>query len=416
MLSLVKKLAPVVAAAAMVVASVTPGFAAHTRYGNKFSLSVYTHMGPGAETDMIQKLATTWANQNDGSVKVYYDTGSFSNFIQLVHSAKAPDVMFGIPDDDFGKIQAAGVLAPLPSGLFNADDFLTAAWNSVTVGGVAYGVPLMMDNVAFVYNKKLVHTPPKTWNQLIAIAKKFPNTKDKTFGFLTGVTSGDFYDDYALFSGSGSYVFKQTANGLDINDIGLGNSGAVKALTLIKSLVDQKLVPPSTNYSVAQSLFQKGKVGMFIDGTWDVGANRKALGKNFGAAPWPTLPGGGHPRPFAGVFDAFVNPNSPSKTIAYNFLKYMVSALQIPDLQTAGRIPALKSAAKNPAISKDPIAAAYAASSAAGDLLPNVPAMSAVWGPAGNAIVNVVAGKQTPQQAASSMLTQIKQGIAQLGQ
>jgi len=414
-LRLAKRIAPVAAIVAMLAATVTPGLAARSHFGNKFSLSVYTHMGPGAETTMIQRLANQWAAQNGGTVKVFYDTGSFQDFIQLVHSSKAPDVMFGEPDDAFGNIQAAGVLAPVPNGLFKSDDFLKAAWDSVMFGGVEYGVPLMMDNVAFVYNKKLVPHPPKTWDQLIAIAKKFPNTKDKTFGFLTGVTNGDFYFDYALFSGSGSYVFKQTSSGLDINDIGLGNAGAVKALTLIKSLVDQKLVPPSTNYSVAQGLFQKGKVGMFIDGTWDVGANRAALGKNFGAAPWPTLPGGGHPRPFAGVFDAFVNPNSPYKDIAYKFLQYMVPALQIPDLQTAGRIPALKVAAKDPAIAKDPVSAAYAASSAAGDLLPAVPAMSAVWTPAGNAIANVVAGKETPQQAAAAMLTQIKQGIAQQG-
>lgn len=413
---LFKKIAPVCAVVAMVAISLTPGFAARTRYGNKFNLSVYTHMGPGAEVDLIQRLATAWANNNGGSVKVFYDSGSFSDFIQLVHSSKAPDIYFGLPDDDFGKIQAAGVLAPVPAGVFNPDDYLKAAVDSVTVGGTVYGMPLMMDNVAFVYNKKLVPTPPKTWDQVLAIASKFPNNNAKGYGFLTGVSANDFYFDYALFSGFGGYVFKSTSSGLDTNNIGLGNAGAVKALSFLKSLVDKKLVPISTNYGVAQSLFQKGKVGMFIDGTWDVGANRAALGKNFGAAPWPTLPGGGQPRPFAGVFDAFVNPNSQYKDIGYSFLKSMVPAFQIPDLQTAGRIPALKTAAKDPAIKSDPIYSAYAASSAAGDLLPNVPAMSAVWTPAGNAIANVVAGKVAPGTAAANMVKQIQQGISQLGQ
>lgn len=66
--------------------------------------------------------------------------------------------------------------------------------------------------------------------------------------------------------------------------------GAVKALTLIKSLVDQKLVPASTNYGVAQGLFQKGKVGMFIDGTWDVGANRGPWARTLAPRPGPPCP------------------------------------------------------------------------------------------------------------------------------
>ncbi len=415
MFTLVKKIAPALAAAAMLAAVATPGFAARPHVGNKFDLLVYTHMGPGAEPALIQKLASQWAENNGGTATVHYDTGSFSDFIQLVHSPKAPDIYFGAPDDDTGKYQAAGILEPLPSGFFDPSAYLQAADDAVTFNGKAYAVPLMMDNVAFVYNKSLVPHPPKTWDQLLSIAAKFPNTTGKTYGFLTDASN--FYFDYPFFSGFGSYVFKRTSAGYDTSNIGLGNAGAVKALTLFKDLAQRHILPPSSPYSTAQSLFQKGKLAMFIDGTWDVGANRAALGKNFAAAPWPTLPGGGQPRPFSGVFDAFVNQYSPNKSMAYSLLKYLSSqTFQLQDLQVAGRIPALKSVQDSPLIRKDPVISVYAHSSAIGDLLPNTPAMSAVWTPAGNALSNVVTGKASPQAAAASLAKQVQQGISQLGQ
>jgi len=66
-------------------------------------------------------------------------------------------------------------------------------------------------------------------------------------------------------------------------------------------------------------------------------------------------------------------------------------------------------------LKSDPIFAPYIAEALAGDPLPNVPEMGQVWTPAANNIDLVLTGKETPSQAATTMVSQIKKGIAQLG-
>jgi len=72
-----------------------------------------------------------------------------------------------------------------------------------------------------------------------------------------------------------------------------------------------KLIPSDISYNVADSLFDQGKVAMFIDGAWDVAAHRKALGKNFAAVSLPAVSGCAAPRPFLSTQMAFVNSYSP---------------------------------------------------------------------------------------------------------
>ena len=48
----------------------------------------------------------------------------------------------------------------------------------VTVGGKVYGIPLVIETLVLYYNKDLLKTPPKTFNELEDL------TKDKRFAFL----------------------------------------------------------------------------------------------------------------------------------------------------------------------------------------------------------------------------------------
>lgn len=408
--TLIKKVAPLCAAVALVAATITPSFAAHPRTGNKFSLVVYSHLTT-AEVKVIQNLASQWAYQNGGSVHVVADTGTFQSFNTLSRSGRPPDAMFGIPDDNYGTFVKGGLVASVPSGTFNPDDYVPAALPAVTLNGTQYAVPLMLDTYTLVYNKKLVKTAPKSFDQLVKIAQGFPNTNGKTFGFMYDPTN--FYFSYAFIRGCGGYVFKQSGANVDTGNIGLNNAGAVKALTFLQQLTQKyKLIPANPNGNIIGSLFQKGQLAMWIDGDWDISVNHKALGANFGAAPLPNVPGCGAPHPFAGVQVAFVNALSKNQALTWQLIKWLLPRFSMPDFQASGRIPARKADLNNSVFKKDPILSAYAKSALAGDPLPNVPEMQAVWTPAANAITLLIQGKATPQTAANNMVTQIKQGIA----
>jgi arabinogalactan oligomer/maltooligosaccharide transport system substrate-binding protein len=407
---LTKKLGPVVAAGALLASATLPSMAAPARAGA--SLLVYTHLTV-PEGKVIQQLANQWAAKTGNTVKVINDQSSFQAFSTLARSGKGPDIMFGLPADNIGTFQLAGLLSPVPSGTVNLSSYVPGALPAVSFGGQQFAVPLMLDTYTLVYNKQLVPTPPKTFDDLIAIAKKFPNAKGQNYGFLYDITN--FYYSYAFIKGFGGYVFKQNGASLDTSDIGLGNAGTINALTFFQTLVQKdKLIPPDINYNIASGLFQKGQLGMFIDGDWDIAANEKALGSNFAAAPLPLLPGGLQPHPFAGIQVGFVSAFSHHQDLSWQLIKYLLPIFSTPDFKAAGRLPALKSALAAPAIQGDPIYSAYAKTALSGDPLPNVPEMSTVWTPGANAITLVISGKETPQAAAANMVKQIKQGIAQL--
>jgi arabinogalactan oligomer/maltooligosaccharide transport system substrate-binding protein len=414
MFCLVKKFGPLCAAIALIATIASPHVEARSRVGSGVSLLVWTNLEP-SELKVAQEYANGWAGKNGASVKVLNNpSGTFQGFAQVARSGKGPDVQWGIPDDNIGTFQLAGLLAPVPSGIYNPKEFVPVANQAVTFQGQAYAVPVMLDTYTLVYNKKLVPRPPTSFAELIKMAEKFPNKKGKTWGFLFDPTN--FYYSYAFIRGCGGYVFKQSGSSVDTNNIGLGNAGTIKTLTFIRDLVQKyKLIPSDMTYPIATSFFQKGQAAMTIDGDWDIGINEKALGtSNLGAALLPAVPGCGKPHPYAGVQVAFVSAYSHNQAMAWSLIKYLLQNVEIPDFQASGRIPAVIADIDNPAIQKDPVYSVYAKSALAGDPLPNVPEMSAVWTPAGNAITLVDRGKSSPSAAAANMVKQIKQGIAQL--
>jgi len=283
----------------------------------------------------------------------------------------------------------------------------------VTIGGKYYAVPLNLGTYELVYNKSLVPKPPKTWDQLFALAKTFPNTKGKTFGFFEDWTTP--YFAYAIIRGFGGYYLKETPTGVDPNDIGVDTPGAIKGLQFIQSMYLNKIIPADVTSNIAGSLFQKGQLAMWIDGTWDIGVNSQALSSKFGAVPLPTLPGGLQPHPFSSIYAAFVSSTSNQQTLDWSLITYLSTRYPQLDLKIDGSIPAQKSLLDSSLVQGDPILAGYAKTVLAAEPIPNVPQMQAVWTPVMNQITLLSHNKVTPAQAGANMLQQIKQGEAQFG-
>ncbi len=408
-----KKIVPVYITVLMTIATITPGFAAHSHAGSKFSMLVYTRWGP-SEVPLLQGLANQWAARNGGAVKVVRDSlASASAFKTLADSNRAPDMYVGLSDEYLGPYQRSGLLAPVPNGAFDPTTAIPAAVQSVTYGGKRYAAPLTFETYTLVYNKKLVPTPPKTFDGLIATALTFPNKKGGAVGFLYAATN--LYFSYAFIRGFGGYVFKPTPNGLNVSDIGLDNAGTVAALSFVRGLVQKGVVPADADYNTAQTLFEQGKLGMFVDGSWNIAANRRALGRDFAAAPWPALPNGATPRSFVDVQVGFVNARSHQKDRAFSLLTYLASTVGIPDNRTTGRLPVRKADLAQAPFKTDQVISAYVTSALLGDPMPNVPEISQVWTPSYNNLSLVVTGKETPKAAADTMTKQIKAGIAAFG-
>lgn len=363
-------------------------------------LIVWSHL-TDPEIAKVQEIANKWAEQTGNKVKVLADQSDFQAFSTAAQSGKGPDIMFGLPHDNLGTFQKAGLLAEVPEGVINKDDYVPMSISAVSYDGKMYAVPISMETYALFYNTEKVKTPPATLDDLIKLGKEV--------GFQYDVNN--FYFSFAFISAYGGYVFKDTGGGLDPNDIGLNNDGAKKGLELIKDFVTKyKFMPADINGDMAKGNFQSGKTGLYISGPWDVDGFKKA-NVPFKVAPLPTVDGKPMPS-FAGVQAAFVSANSKHQQEAWDLMKYLAENTGLPLFETGNRIPVIKSLLDNPEVKNNEILNAFAEQATHAIPMPNIPQMAAVWGPAGNTLQLITSGKVPVDKAADDMVNQIKQGIA----
>lgn len=361
------------------------------------SLVVWSHLQQN-EVEELDKVAQEWAAKTGNKVKVVRDESDFQSFLQAANSSSGPDIMYGIAHDNLGTFHKAGLLAKVPEGSINKEDYIDTAVKGCTYSDGMFAVPITIETYGLFYNKDKVETVPKTQDELISMGQKV--------GFNYDINN--FYYTYAFIAGKGGYVFKEDSNGaLDPNDIGLGNEGAVEGYTLIQDMVQKyKLMPQDLNGDKAKGAFQAGNVGLYIGGPWDIQSFKDA-NLNFGVAPLPDMPS------FVGVQAGFVSSNSKHQELAWDLMKYLQENND-EVLKVGSRIPALKSTLEKDEYKNNEIVQAFVEQVKNGTPMPNIPEMSTVWGPGENNITLLIQGKQTPQDCAKNIVEQIKQGISAL--
>jgi len=304
-----------------------------------------------------------------------------------------PDVVLG-PSDWIGAYVEADVIKAIDD---LAPDNFNEGYNPTAIQGVTfeekvYGVPQNINGVALFYNKDLVQTPPRTTDELLAMASEFSGTAGQ-YGF--GLIS-NFYSNAGYLYGYGGHVFN------DDGDVDLDTQGTVDFLTFLQKVKGTAGVFTQADQGAVESLFKEGKLGMMFDGPWFLQGAGEALGaEKIGVALLPTIAEkeNAAPKPFVGVQSLYVNANADDDQakLAFEFARWMSTTGTQFLVDEAGQLPA--STAVTPA-EGDPFAATWLQQYAAGIPLPSNPKMSLVWTPAGDMITKVLEGQLPPDEAA----------------
>lgn len=328
------------------------------------------------------------------------------NLITKGPSGEGPDLIVG-PHDWLGELVANGAVAPIDLTANEESLFTGTAIKAFTYNGKLYGMPYAVEAIGLIYNKKLVPHPPKTLDELMAVAKKLTDPAKKEYGFLYPL--GDAYHAYPFLSADGHYFFRLTSKGFDAKDIGIAQM--VPGARIIATLTQSGLVPKGSDYNTMASLFQSGKVGMIMTGPWQIDSIKKA-GIDYGVAKLPTIDG--RPAtPFVGVQGFMMSAFSKNKLLAMQFLRdfIMTKEGQLAIHKVDPRIPALKSAFE--AVSSDPDLKAFGESAADGIPMPAIPEMAAVWTAVQNALTAITNGQTDPVTAMKTADAQVRKAIAQ---
>ena len=333
-------------------------------------------------------------------VTVEHPEDAPGKFQQAAEEGKGPDIWIWA-HDRVGEWAASGAIVEVnPSAKIKADTN-TMAMKAFTIGGKVWGYPIAIEAISLIYNKALLPVPPKTWEEIPALAAKLKAQGKKTILWDYNNT----YFTWPLLGSNGGYAFKLKADGTyNGKDTGVNNAGALAGATMLSDLIKGGVMPKGVSYSDMEGSMAAGKRAMMISGPWAWDNVQKAK-INFGVAPIPSLKGTAA-APFVGVTGAMISKASPNAAIAKTFIEdYMLS---VHGLDTMNKDVALGTPASKAAyvqLLKEEHAAGNSfievtmASATAGTIMPNNPEMGRFWASMVSALTNMTEGRQQPKEA-----------------
>jgi maltose-binding protein MalE len=351
------------------------------------------HTYRDAEKDALEEVVADWNATDAGKGSpVKLEANPYDGFADKLSAAiprgNGPD-LFIFAHDRVGGWAKSKLLEPLQEYL---DDQTIGLLLPETLPPLEfqeqfYGLPLAYKSAVLFYNTELVPVPPKTTDEMIAMAKTL--TKGEVFGLI--------YPHSGLFHHS-PWLFGYGGRLLDGDKITLNTPENAKSLTFVKGLVDAKIIPKEVTAADLASFFNGKRAGMVINGPWFRGEIKADI--KYAVAPLPIVSEANQPaKPFLSVEAIMLSAEGKHKKEAFAFARFV----------------AIDGAAKRLTKGKQSVAAKapYETAEAKGDLIlqvfaaqlknttptPNTPVMNAIWAPFDRALEAVISGQKDPASA-----------------
>jgi maltose/maltodextrin transport system substrate-binding protein len=342
----------------------------------------------------LQKVGDKFAAASGAKVTVEHPEDAPAKFQQAAAAGKGPDVWCW-PHDRIGEWIQGGLIVEVTPGQAIKDAIDEKAWQAFTVGGKIWGYPLSEEAIGLVYNKALVPTPPKTFDEVVKLDRQLSAKGKKAILWDYNNT----YFTWPLLAANGGFVFAKDDQGnLDPAKVGVNSPGALKGAELLSSLIKKGVMPKGATYSAMEAGFGKGEIAMMITGPW-AWDNAKKAGIDFGVATIPAV--GSQPgKPFVGVLGCMIAAPSKNKDLAKEFLENYV--LSLDGLKTINADVALGTPANKAffeELSSNPNIKATMDNAQLGEPMPNIPEMGKFWSSMQPALESITNGQQTPKAA-----------------
>jgi arabinogalactan oligomer/maltooligosaccharide transport system substrate-binding protein len=273
--------------------------------------------------------------------------------------------------------------------------------------GKTYGVPLVTDTLALVYNKALfkkagITEAPKTWDELKADAAKV-DSKAKVYGYW-GSTQA-YYAQTFLY-GEGTDTVDASAKKVTVN-----SPEAQKAygtwLSLFKGQGLHKADTTADAYAHIQDAFVNGKVASIIQGPWEITNFYKGSAfkdkSNLGIANIPAgstgkggAPTGGH------NLSVYAGSDSAHQKAALKFVNFMTSAKSQTQIALKNSTLPTRDDAYTAEVKADPGIAGFQTVLPAAQPRPALPEYSSLWGPLDTELPKIAGGKESLDKGLSN--------------
>ncbi|OQR59246.1 sugar ABC transporter substrate-binding protein [Streptomyces maremycinicus] len=278
--------------------------------------------------------------------------------------------------------------------------------------GKTYGVPIVTDTLALVYNKALftkagITEAPKTWDDL--------KTAAATIKAKTGV-DGYWGSTQAYYAQSFLYGEGTDTVDADAKKITVNSPAAQKAYGTWLGLFDGKGLHKADTtadaYAHIQDAFVNGKVAAIVQGPWEITNFYKGTAftdkNNLGIATVPAgstgkagAPTGGH------NLSVYAGSDKAHQAAALKFVNFMTSASSQATIAQKNSTLPTRDDAYTAAVKADPGIAGYQTVLSAAQPRPALPEYSSLWGPLDTELPKIAGGKETLDKGLTTAETAI---------
>jgi multiple sugar transport system substrate-binding protein len=354
------------------------------------------------------------ASHIDIDVKVLETNNDYAlqKVLTAVRGGTPPDVayLYGSWAPNVAKIPSVlDLTSTVNSQSVNWDDFYAGERAVATVGDKVIGMPALVDNLAIVYNTKLLQkagvappTPQWTWDDFRAAAQKLTDAGTKQYGtsFPADASEDSVWHWEAMLWEAGGQILSS-----DNTKAAFNSPEGLKAMTTLEQMaVEDKSVYVDTTNSKYLDLFNANKIGMLVTGPWDL----SSIHVPYGVQIMPTYAGSsaGH-QSIAGpdnwvLFDTGSDRVAAAKT----FVTWLTAPAQVKKFSLAtGDLPIRQSVGNDRGVVKQMNAQLPGLKTYIDNLSnvkqarPQVAEYPKISEALGNAIVGVLLGKLSPQDA-----------------
>jgi multiple sugar transport system substrate-binding protein len=244
-------------------------------------------------------------------------------------SGIGPDIVT-IDNPNVAMFASRGALVDLTpylatSKIIDTKQIYTGPLENATWDRKVYAIPREVNTLALYYNEEAFadagldpDSPPRTWEQLYADAKKLTSPSKGVYGLAFSAISTE----------EGTFQFLPFVQTAGANWNSLASPGAIRAAQFWQKLIDGRVASPDTlsrTQSEAAASFINGDAAMAIDGPWELPAISKGAKFKWRVALLPIETAAAPLACALGGLDHAILKTSKNPALAFQFLEYMYS-------------------------------------------------------------------------------------------
>lgn len=277
-------------------------------------------------------LAKEFSDMDNG-ITVEYREIQFDDVVtesmRAFATGQAPDII-AVDNPDHALFASRGAFLDVTdmvaaSDKVVADNYFAGPLNSVSWDGRLFGVPKATNTIALYYNADMFtaagldpNSPPETWAELVDAARALNDPDNAVYGLAFSAKASE----------EGTFQFLPWAQMSGGGYAEINTEGAVRALDIWKTLLDEGLASPDTltrGQWDSTGTFNSGNAAMVISGPWELNRMIEEAQFDWRVALLPVPEAGATRASAMGDFNWAIFANTEHPNEAFQAIEYFAS-------------------------------------------------------------------------------------------